>query len=85
MEDLTTGAPTAAQRRAWAKRAGGINAVATRLGVSKQRLDRWLHRGVPHAWVVRVADALGVEPIELSPQTAADIVDPWVQGEHQTR
>lgn len=74
----------AKQRREWVAKAGGVSVVAKKMNIDRKKLDQWLRRGVPHAHVVDLAEAIGIEPAKLSPATLEKIVQPWVDGGHVT-
>lgn len=51
------------------KDSGGLSAVATRLGVTSQRLSNWIARGVPveYAWELEIATEGRVTRSDLRP------------------
>lgn len=54
----------------WAiKDSGGLSAVAARLGVTPQRLNNWIARGVPveYAWELEIATEGRVTRSDLRP------------------
>lgn len=47
--------------------AGGVIALARKIGAHRTQVHNWRYRGIPAKWALKVADATGISPEVLRP------------------